>query len=107
MMQDFGTGNPPSVMVSVRVRGHEFQALVDTEACVKVLRLFFVKDIVCSHLVEHYSDQECTMDGYPLGIKGSVKARMQAGDVDRGLLDYPINPSPSDLRYDVDDVGQL
>ena len=82
MMQDFETGNPLSVMVSVRVRGHEVQALVNTGACVNVLSHSFVKHFGCLHLLEPHSGQARTVDGSPLDIEGTRKERMQVGDVE-------------------------
>ena len=89
MMQDFGIDNPLSVMVSVRVRGNEVQALVDTRACVKVLSVSFVRDIGCMHLLEPYSGHARTVDGSPLDIEGTIKTWMQVGDVVR-TVDYLV-----------------
>ena len=53
-----------------------------TGVCVNVLSLYFVKDIGCWYLLEHYSGQAGTVDGSPLDIEGTIKARTQVGDVD-------------------------
>ena len=92
MMQDFRSGNPLSVMVSVRVRGNKVQALLDAGACVNLLTLSFLKVMGHLHLLEPYSGQAGTVDVYFLDLHETIKARTRVGDVD-ATMEYLVAES--------------